>query len=722
MSDEMRFDGRVAIVTGAGGGLGRAYALLLARRGAKLVVNDLGGSRFGEGADTAAADGIVTIIREAGGTAVANYDSVEDGRKIVQAALDAFGRVDIVINNAGILRDVSFHKMKEIDWELIYKVHLFGAFAVTHAAWPHLRQQQYGRVIMTTSAAGIYGNFGQANYSSAKLGLFGLANTLAIEGKKRNVHVNTIAPVAGSRLTATVLPEELVSTLKPDYIAPLVAYLCHESCEETGGLFECGAGWFSRLRWQRTGGTAFRLSQPLTPERIAAEWDKIGDFGEAETPTSVEDAFGPIMKNLATVDAPPGNEFIDLDKALGFEFEPSVFKYDERDVSLYALSVGAASDPLDAKELQFTYEMNRGGFQALPTFAVNFPFASMNQIMSVPGLRFEPMMLLHGEQYLELKRALPTSATVKNYGRVSQIYDKGTGAAIVLELRSVDEVGTELVLNRPTLFIRGIGGFGGERGPSGRINVPPDRPPDLVHKDRTTENQALLYRLTSGDRNPLHVDPSMAAIGGFDRPILHGLCTFGFACRAVLKHFGDNDASRFKSIKVRFSKHVFPGETIVTEMWRDSDTRIIFRSKVAERDSVVISNAAVELFPSGEILAARDVEGRSGSRSAPASEIAFAQINARISEHPEWSEQVGAVFQFNITGDEGGVYVVDLKNDGGGARPGEDPEAGCRLTLSHDDFIAMIKGELNPQMAFMAGKLKIEGNVMLAAKLAPLFS
>jgi 3-hydroxyacyl-CoA dehydrogenase/3a,7a,12a-trihydroxy-5b-cholest-24-enoyl-CoA hydratase len=183
MSKELRFDGRVAIVTGAGGGLGRSHALLLASRGAKVVVNDLGGSFKGEGQSSSAADAVVQEIKDAGGVAVANYNSVEDGDKIVQSAIDAFGRVDIVINNAGILRDVSFQKMSQQDWDLIYKVHVLGSFRVTHAAWPYMREQKFGRVIMTASAAGIYGNFGQANYSMAKLGLHGFAQTLSIEGR-----------------------------------------------------------------------------------------------------------------------------------------------------------------------------------------------------------------------------------------------------------------------------------------------------------------------------------------------------------------------------------------------------------------------------------------------------------------------------------------------------------------------------------------------------------
>src|SRR5690242_12267824 len=251
MSKDLRFDGRVALVTGAGGGLGRTHALLLASRGAKVVVNDLGGSFTGDGKSSSAADKVVEEIKAAGGEAVANYDSVEDGGKIVQAALDGFGRIDIVVNNAGILRDTTFHKMTAEDWDLIYRVHVLGGFRVTHAAWPHLRDQGYGRVVFTASAAGIYGNFGQANYSMAKLGLLGLSNTLALEGKKRNVLVNTIAPIAGSRLTETVLPKELVDALRPEFVSPLVAWLVHESSTETGGLFEVGGGFFSKLRWER---------------------------------------------------------------------------------------------------------------------------------------------------------------------------------------------------------------------------------------------------------------------------------------------------------------------------------------------------------------------------------------------------------------------------------------------------------------------------------------
>jgi 3-hydroxyacyl-CoA dehydrogenase/3a,7a,12a-trihydroxy-5b-cholest-24-enoyl-CoA hydratase len=286
----------------------------------------------------------------------------------------------------------------------------------------------------------------------------------------------------------------------------------------------------------------------------------------------------------------------------------------------------------------------------------------------------------------------------------------------------LNEQGEEIARNQSSVFIRGIGGFGGERGPSGKINLPPDRPPDAVQAEKSTANQALLYRLSSGDNNPLHVDPAMAAIGGFDRPILHGLCTFGFAGRAILKQFCHNDPSRLKSLKVRFNKHVFPGETIVTEMWRETETRIVFQSKVAERDEIVLSNAAAELFPVPEPAQGSERGAAGGDAPGSQSRVIFDQINQRIAEHPEWVDRVGAVFQFNIAGEDGGHFVVDLKNDGGGARPGEDASAGCVLTVTLPDFVAMTRGELNPQAAFMTGKLKVSGNVMLAAKLAMLFS
>ena len=292
----IRFDGRVAVVTGAGNGLGRSHARLLAARGAKVVVNDLGGDIFGSGNDKRAADLVVDEIKAAGGEAVANYNSVEDGDKIIETAVNAFGRVDIVINNAGILRDKSFAKMTEEDWELIYRVHVLGAFRVLKAAWPIMREQAYGRIVNTVSAAGIYGNFGQVNYSMAKLGLHGMTQSLAQEGASKNIVVNSIAPIAGSRLTATVMPPQLLEALKPECVSPLVAYLCSETNKDSGGLYEVGAGWIGKLRWERTQGVEFSSSGTFTPDDVASKWSELGDFTNSTHPTNTQESMAPAMK------------------------------------------------------------------------------------------------------------------------------------------------------------------------------------------------------------------------------------------------------------------------------------------------------------------------------------------------------------------------------------------------------------------------------------------
>ncbi len=245
----IRFDGQVAIVTGAGGGLGRAYALELAQRGAQVVVNDLGGARDGTGASASMADAVVQEIIEAGGQAVANYDSVatlEGGENIVQTALDNFGRVDILINNAGILRDKSFANMTPEIWQVVLDVHLQGAYNVTSPAFKAMRQQGYGRIVMTSSTSGLFGNFGQANYGAAKMGLVGLMNSLKLEGSKYDVKVNTVVPVAATRLTLELMPPDIAAKLQPEFVAPLVLYLCSKDCADTGLILNAGMGFFGR--------------------------------------------------------------------------------------------------------------------------------------------------------------------------------------------------------------------------------------------------------------------------------------------------------------------------------------------------------------------------------------------------------------------------------------------------------------------------------------------
>ena len=275
-------------------------------------------------------------------------------------------------------------------------------------------------------------------------------------------------------------------------------------------------------------------------------------------------------------------------KVVGRKLPALEYSYTHRDVILYALGIGADESP---EELKFVYE---NGLEVLPTFGVIPPFHALLSIVGMDGFDFSLAALLHGEQYLEVCRhPVPTSGVLTSHPKISAVYDKGKGALIEMEVDTVDEKGNLVYFNRFGTFIRGEGGFGGEKGPDPG-HEPPDRAPDKVASMQTLPRQALIYRL-SGDYNPLHADPSFAALAGFKKPILHGLCSFGFAARAVLSAWCDNDPKRFKAIKVCFSRPVFPGETIVTEMWQDGEDKVIFQAKTAERGQYCITNAAVWL-------------------------------------------------------------------------------------------------------------------------------
>ena len=279
------FEGQVALVTGAGAGLGRSYALDLAKRGAKVVVNDLGGDPHGEGENRSAAQKVVDEIKAAGGEAAPNYNSVADydgGFNMVKTAIDTFGRLDVVVCNAGILRDVAFHNMSEDDWDKVFAVHIKGSFTVLRAAWPVFRQQSYGRVILTTSSSGIYGQFGQANYGAAKTAMLGLMNVLKQEGAKYNVMVNTIAPVAGTRLTQSVMPQEMVDKLKPEMVAPAVVYMVSKECTDSGLVIEAGAGNFNRAAIVKGPGLRPGMDDLKDAEWCQTNWAAITSLEGAE--------------------------------------------------------------------------------------------------------------------------------------------------------------------------------------------------------------------------------------------------------------------------------------------------------------------------------------------------------------------------------------------------------------------------------------------------------
>jgi acyl dehydratase len=274
-------------------------------------------------------------------------------------------------------------------------------------------------------------------------------------------------------------------------------------------------------------------------------------------------------------------------KLVGTELPSLEYNYTTRDIILYALGVGAGAND---DELKFVYESD---LESLPTFGVIPPFPALFSIVGMEGMDFNLAMLLHGEQYLELYKPIPVEGRLVSYPKISAIYDKGKGALVEIETVTKNSGGEPLFMNRFSTFIRGEGGFGGERGPEPGFESPV-RAADHTIALPTLPQQALLYRL-SGDFNPLHADPAFAAMGGFEKPILHGLCTFGVAGRAVLKTFCANNPAKFKAIKVRFSRHVYPGETIITEMWQEKEDLILLRCKTAERNDYCLTNAAVWL-------------------------------------------------------------------------------------------------------------------------------
>lgn len=289
----IRFDNRVALVTGAGAGLGRCHALLLASRGAKIVVNDPGGSTDGKGGSNAVADKVVEEIRSAGGEAIANYDSVADragAARMVKTAIDGFGKLDILINNAGILRDKTFSKMELDDFDDVIKVHLLGTAYVTKAAWQHMFDQKYGRIVFTTSGSGLAGNYGQANYGAAKTGMVGLMHNLMMEGAKYNIKVNSISPVAATRMTEGVLPEQMLKRLDPQQVSPAVAWMCSEECDATGEIIAAGAGYFARIKLVKGKGAVLGVDKVATIEDFVAAKERIFDLdGAAPYSKTIDD-------------------------------------------------------------------------------------------------------------------------------------------------------------------------------------------------------------------------------------------------------------------------------------------------------------------------------------------------------------------------------------------------------------------------------------------------
>ncbi|KAL8276355.1 hypothetical protein RQP46_011240 [Phenoliferia psychrophenolica] len=562
------FNGQVAIVTGAGGGIGRAYAHMYAKMGASVVVNDMA---------KANADSVVQEIISSGGIATASYASVEDGAAIVAVAVKAYGTV----NNAGILRDKSFAAMSDKEWDVIFGVHLGGTRSVIKAAWPHMVEQKYGRILNTASLVCMHGNFGQANYSTAKGAIVGFTKSLAIEGRKYGILANVLLPTGGTQLTAQVWTPEQMAVWAPKLNAPAVGFLTSRAnIDITGAIVHS------------TGDT-----QATYPTNPAEAVKKIyANFGSTESPSTL----------------PPNFDRLDPPRVRNAKAtEPAVteFAYTVRDALLYNLGLGASE-----KELDLVYE-NDPSFRVLPSFGV-IPLASAFRKVPLNFLpNFDFTRLLHGEQFLEVHSPVPAEATLVNKATILEVLDKGqfhhpqsscassnplelAGKAGLVTIASEafnKETGALIFTGITTLFVRDAGGFSGRKlgqdfGAATALNKRPPRAPDVVQLVATEARQAALYRL-SGDMNPLHVDPTIAARGGFPTPILHGLCTFGIATKLILNVFGS-----IKDIKVRFGGHLFPGETLEFCAWKEG-TRVIFTARCVERNSMILTSAAATLAP-----------------------------------------------------------------------------------------------------------------------------
>ncbi|GMM28069.1 bifunctional hydroxyacyl-CoA dehydrogenase/enoyl-CoA hydratase [Martiniozyma asiatica (nom. inval.)] len=586
---------KVVIITGAGGGLGASHAKLFAKYGAKVVVNDFRDP-----------DTVVNEIKSGGGIAVGSkHDVFTQAEDIVKTAIDSFGTVDILINNAGILRDKSFLKMNDNEWDQVIKIHLLSTFRLCKLVWP-IMSTNGGFIINTTSTSGIYGNFGQANYAAAKAGVLGLSRTLAKEGKKQRIKVIAIAPHAETAMTKTIFTEKDINKFDVKQVSPLLVALCSAEIESvfegdiSGQLFEVGGGWIGAVRWQRAKGAVNtgKIVSETSVEFLRHNWDEVVDFSNGITVGSAEESSIAILESVGGDDEDGDGDEDEDDEAESVDSENNTnddgaYNFDHRQVILYNLSIG-----FTAKDLPYVYESSPK-FKAFPTFGV-IPFMSSEDGWDFDDIldNYNPMRLLHGEQYLKIDSSIPTSGKLITSSKplsVSTKVSKGKNNALVRMAYQTTDASKSIFTNIGTYFIRdakaksetydkslaeSLGSFY-----MTQFDIPKAKPTHRL-EFKTSDQQAALYRLNA-DFNPLHIDPEFAKGGGFDRPILHGLCTFGIAAKLLSSIYGE-----LKEIKGRFVGVVYPGETIVVDMW-DGDN-IVWKAWVKERKSDCVAFAGAK--------------------------------------------------------------------------------------------------------------------------------
>ena len=657
-------EGKVVAITGAGGGLGRAHALEMAGEGAKIVVNDLGTSVDGEGEGEDLADQVVAEIEGAGGEAVANKASVaepEGAQSIVDDAFEAFGRLDVVVNNAGILRDKTIVKMTDEMWKSVLGVHLDGTFYVTRAALRAFEEQgEGGRIINTTSLAGLKGNFGQANYGAAKAGIAGLTRVASLEGKQAGVTVNAIAPVAKTRMTEDI--DAVPDAFEPDEISPIVAWLASDESEDvTGRIFGAHGAHYFEYVTETTPGV--ERDGEWTPAEVGEQFDAITEMPEpaaeaddAGTEKKVRELFEALPGTLdeskssgwsATIqfdvtgvgtytidaddgvaelvageaDSPDGTVTFDsaetLLKMAAGKLNPekafmagkvesdnmkvlmSFGKYFDLESAAGAVDGGVEEEAADESEAadglnpELVGEKYRASARfveydeivayaeatendnpqhrgdspiAPPLLPVRLFHPLLEQVMTDERLNVDLLRVLHGEQDMRFHRPLEPKDLVAPRARITDIQKKASGEVMTVHFRLMSA--GELVSEADTvLFIKSEDGGGSGSGES----QPAEEPDELVYQESqfVAENQPTVYAEASGDENPIHTDPKVAEAAGLPGVILHGLCTMAFASNAVVNGPCEGDSRRLKRLKVRFSKPVFPEQTVTTRIWSE---------------------------------------------------------------------------------------------------------------------------------------------------------
>jgi 3-hydroxyacyl-CoA dehydrogenase/3a,7a,12a-trihydroxy-5b-cholest-24-enoyl-CoA hydratase len=584
----IRLDGRVALVTGAATGLGRAHALELARRGARVIVNDVGTSLDGSSAGDGRAQAVVDEIRADGGEAVADDHSVLEGADVVATAINAYGDLHILVNNAGILRDAAFHKMDQPTFDAVLDVHLRGTAAVTMAAFRHMREHGYGRIVMTTSSAGLLGNFGQANYGAAKAGLYGLTRVLAVEGGAKGVRTNAVMPIAATRMSESGMTPQMREALSPDLVSPVVAYLASEECELNGEVLNAAGGSVSRFFLGLTPGWG---ASTLTAENVAEHLEEITREDGYSVPADAGAASRALMAQLPLPSTGarlvPGG----LDTALfGRALPPTTFVVDTEKVRAYAAATADADEGYDGTGVPAAY--------AFPV--VHEAVGAAVRALVAPHLM---MRIVHGAHDIYLRRPMRPGMTLTTVAQPWGLRTHGSAARLCLRLVSTDADGDVVLEQFGQFAIRGVTDLpdvGFVPPPFGLSDEVVTSAPLGRRTTKVASDQPAVYAEASGDHSPIHVDGAAARAAGLPGVILQGMCAFAMSVAAATDEVAGGDRRAVARAAVRFSAPVLPDSELDTAVYLLPDQHLPGRTAYGFRttcgDAVVLKDGLLEVF------------------------------------------------------------------------------------------------------------------------------